>query len=140
LYRRPDEVIRSHQKNKGRHVVPGLIEPGFFGFDKNEIIHCGLDEYMAKVIESYLRAFVDIVQTDKRTLAVNYNEGAIPIINKIADFTGITISEKEMELMKERSGFSCQIPRTNFFRSKNGRAVTWLFKKSVCIFMTNWNV
>src|SRR6185436_3979913 len=47
LYRRPDEVIRSHQKNKGRHVIPGLIEPGIFGFDKNAIGNFGLDEYMA---------------------------------------------------------------------------------------------
>ena len=118
LYRRPDEVIRSQQKNRGMHAVPGLIEPGIFGLDKNEIIQMGLDEYMAMVIESYLRAFVEIVQTDKLALPVNYNEGSITIVNKIAAFTGIRINEKEMEMMKQRSGFHGKYPGQVFAETK----------------------
>jgi hypothetical protein len=110
LYRRPDEVIRSQQKNRGMQAIPGLIEPGIFGFDKNEILQLGLDEYMAKVIESYLQAFVEILHTDKVALPVNYNEGAIAIVNKIAAFTGISINETEMEMMKKRSGFHGKFP------------------------------
>jgi hypothetical protein len=118
LYRRPDEVIRSQQKNRGMQAVPGLIEPEIFGFDKNEILQLSLDEYMARVIESYLQAFVEIVKTDKLALPVNYNEGAITIINKIAAFTGITINEKEMEMMKERSGFHGKYPGQVFAETK----------------------
>jgi hypothetical protein len=110
LYRRPDEVIRSQQKNRGMQAIPGLIEPEIFGFDKDQIMQLGLDEYMARVIESYLQAFVEIVKTDKLALPVNYNEGAITIVNKIAAFTGISINEKEMEMMKERSGFHGKYP------------------------------
>ena len=118
LYRKPDEVIRSHQMNKGMHTVPGLIEPGIFGFDKNEIIHPGLDEYMARVIESYLQAFVEILHTDKLTLTVNYNEGSITIVSKIAAFTGISISETEMEMMKQRSVFHGKYPEQIFTEPK----------------------
>lgn len=110
LYRKPDEVIRSQQKNRGMQAVPGLIEPEIFGFDKNEILQLGLDEYMAKVIESYLQAFIEIFNKDKKALPVNYNEGAISIVNKIAAFTSITINEKEMEMMKQRSGFHGKYP------------------------------
>jgi hypothetical protein len=118
LYRRPDEVIRSQQKNRGMHAVPGFIEPEIFGFDKNEIMQPGLDEYMARVIESYLEAFVKILNEDKHALAVNYNEGAIAIVNKIAAFTGISINEEEMEMMKQRSGFHGKYPGEIFAETK----------------------
>ena len=110
LYRRPDEVIRSQQKKRGMQAVPGLIEPEIFGFDKKEILHLNLDEYMARVIESYLQAFVKILNEDKWALPVNYNEGAITIVNKIAAFTGLAINDKEMEMMKQRSGFHGKFP------------------------------
>lgn len=118
LYRSPDEVIRSQQKNRGMQAVPGVIEPEIFGFDKNEILHLGLDEYMAKVIESYLQAFVKILNEDKQALAVNYNEGAMTIVNKIAAFTGISINEEEMEIMKQRSGFHGKYPGQIFEEAK----------------------
>jgi hypothetical protein len=115
LYRRPDEVIRSQQKNRGMQAIPGLINPEIFGFDKNEILQLSLDEYMAKVIESYLQAFIEILKSDTLALPVNYNEGTIGIVNKIAAFTGITINDEEMEMMKERSGFHGKYPG-QFFR------------------------
>jgi hypothetical protein len=110
LYRKPDEVIRSQQKRRGMQAVPGLIDPGIFGFDKKEIRQLSLDEYMAKVIESYLQAFVNILHKDKLALPVNYQEGAITIISKIAACTGININEKEMEMMKQRAGFHGKYP------------------------------
>jgi hypothetical protein len=130
LYRRPDEVIRSQQKNRGMQAIPGLIEPEIFGFDKNEILQLSLDEYMAKVIESYLQTFVKILNENKHALAVNYNEGAISIINKIAAFTGINISEKEMEMMKQRSGFHGKYPGQVFKEAKMEEPVAAYLKKS----------
>ena len=127
LYRRPDEVIRSQQKNRGMHAVPGVIEPGIFGFDKNKIIQLRLDEYMAMVIESYLQAFLEIAHTDNLSLLVNYNEGAMTIINKIAAFTGISINEKEIEMMEQRSGFHGKFPGQVFAETKmEGQAPGYL--------------
>lgn len=114
LYRRPEEVIRSQQKNRGMQAVPGLIEPEIFGFDQNEIIQLGLDEYMAKVIETYLAAFIEILQKDKLVLPVNYNEGILSIVKKIATFTSITISEKELNAMENRSNFHAKYPEQIF--------------------------
>jgi hypothetical protein len=130
LYRRPDEVIRSQQKNRGMQAIPGLIEPEIFGFDKNILFQPGLDEYMARVIESYLQAFVEIAKTDKLALPVNYNEGAIPVIKKIAAFTGIIINEKEMEMMKQRSGFHGKYPGQIFEEPKMEKQVPAYLNKS----------
>src|SRR5437016_3848077 len=62
LYRRPDEVVRSQQKQKGMHAVPGLIEPALLGFDENEVQHMNLNEYIARVLEKYLEALLHIVE------------------------------------------------------------------------------
>src|SRR5581483_4874916 len=53
LYRRPDEVMRSQQKRRGLHAIPGVIEPALFGFDEHEIMHMNQDEYLGKVLDSY---------------------------------------------------------------------------------------
>ncbi len=114
LYRRPDEVIRSQQKKRGMQAIPGLIEPEIFGFDKNQIHQQSFDEYMAKVIESYLQAFIKILEDDEFSMAVNYNEGAINIVKKITKYCGISIHEKEMELMNQRMGFHGKYPEQFF--------------------------
>jgi hypothetical protein len=133
LYRRPDEVIRSQQKNRGMQAIPGLIEPGIFGFDKAEILQLGLDEYMSRVIESYLQAFIEILQADHLALPVNYHEGAIAMVSRIADFTGIAINEQEMEKMKERAGFHGKYPEQIFEEKPLQQAVApYLVKAFAC--------
>ncbi len=114
LYRRPDEVINSQQKVRGMQAVPGLIEPALFGFDAQKTMDLSLDVYMVKVIETYLQAFIAILKTDKLALPVNYNEGAITIVNKIARITGITITAQEMQQMQERSSYHAKHPQQVF--------------------------
>jgi hypothetical protein len=123
LYRKPDEVIRSQQKRRGMQAIPGLLEPGIFGFDREQIMQLGLDEYMAKVIETYLEGFLKIMDTDKLVLPVNYAEGALAIVNKIAALTGIQISEEEMEEMKKRSAFHAKYPGQVFAEEQTKEAL-----------------
>jgi hypothetical protein len=110
LYRKPDEVLRSQQKNRGMQSVPGVLEPEIFGFDGEATAQINLDAYMAKVIESYLLAFTKIAAADNLAIPVNYNEGAVAIVNKIAAATGISISAAEMEAMEQRAGFHAKYP------------------------------
>ena len=72
----------------------GVIEPEIFGFDKDKILQLSLDEYMAGVIETYLQAFVEILQSDNLAHPVNYNEGGMTIVNKIAALTGMNFSNQ----------------------------------------------
>jgi hypothetical protein len=130
LYRKPDEVLRSQQKNRGMQAVPGVLEPEIFGFDKDEILKIGLDEYMAKVIDSYLLAFTKILAADQLAIPVNYNEGAIAIVNKIAAATGIIISDKEMNAMQDRAGFHAKYPGQVFAEPAIQQQVPQYLEKS----------
>ena len=114
LYRKPDEVIRSQQKRRGMQSIPGLLEPEIFGFNKNQILQSGLDDYMVRVVETYLQAFIQVLNTDKLALPVNYSEGAFCIVNKIAGVTGITINDEQKSAMRQRSTFHAKYPEQVF--------------------------
>lgn len=114
LYRRPDEVLRSQQKKRGMQAIPNLLQAEIFGFDTNIISHKPLDEYMAMVLETYFKKFVDIVKKDINAYAVNYHEGAIEILEKIASITGIKFTDVEIAAVKERAGFHGKFPEQVF--------------------------
>jgi hypothetical protein len=130
LYRRPDEVLRSQQKKRGMQAVPGVLEPEIFGFDSNEILQMGLDEYMAKVIESYLLAFTEILASDQLAIPVNYNQGALDIVKIIAAATGLEISDNEMEAMQQRAGFHAKFPGQVFAEPAMQQAVPAYLEKT----------
>jgi hypothetical protein len=114
LYRRPDEVVRSQLKRKGMHAVPGLLEPELLGFDSSVIMNMHPDNYIPKVLEKYFSVFLDILKKDALAFPVNYNEGAISIVKKIADLTGILITEGELNKMKERANYHAKYPAEIF--------------------------
>lgn len=110
LYRKPDEVLYSQQKKKGMHAVPGVVEPEIFGFGTESLLETDLDRYMGKVLSVYFQRFAQVLGSDSNTLAVNYNEGILPIVNKIAAFTGMPISPSAYAAMEQRAGYHAKFP------------------------------
>ena len=113
LSRRPDEVVRSHQKLRGMQAVQGVIEPALFGFDET-IFHIPLDEYTANVLETYYNAFAEILQKDKLAFAFDYKDGMMNIIQKMMAACNITVAEEQLESMKERSSCHSKFPEQAF--------------------------
>lgn len=110
LYRRPDEVIRSQQKKRGMHAIPGLIEPALLGFSDNEVKHLNLDEYMGRVLNNYLQAFLCILENDALAIPVNYNDGAVAMVEKIAHVGNAPIDNAAMEKIKSRAMYHAKYP------------------------------
>jgi hypothetical protein len=108
LYRKPDEVIRSHQKKRGIQAVPGLVENHILGISEQTVFD--LDRHMASVVESFLGSFVKTVQEDESVLLVNYNEGVEPIVKQIAAFTGIELDEGYLEQIRQRGRYNAKYP------------------------------
>lgn len=130
LYRKPDEVLRSQQKKRGMQALPNYLEPEIFGFDKERVAATPLDEYMGMVIESYLDAFLDILQKDQLAYAINYHDGAIPIVDTIAAVTGLPITEAEKLLMEKRAGFHAKFPEQVFKEEKPHETIPGFLKRS----------
>lgn len=114
LYRSPDEVLRSHQKHRGMHGVPGVIHPDIFGLTEDEISELGLDEYTSAVLERYLVKFLEFAKKDDRTLLLNYNQGIMPIMKQVLSFTGVTMSSEVMAAMEARSRFHSKFPDKSY--------------------------
>jgi hypothetical protein len=118
LYRSPDEVMRSQRKERGKQAVQGVLEPAIFGFDASIIHRYSFDEYMAKVLECYFTHMQAIATTDSNTLLVNYNEPLMEMMERVAAFAGVVVSEEEKAAMQQRSHFHAKHPGQVFNEPK----------------------
>ncbi|AFD07704.1 sulfotransferase family protein [Solitalea canadensis] len=114
LYRKPDEVIRSHQKLRGMQAVPGIIEPELFGFKRDDVITADLDAYLVKVLIKYQQKYLEIAAADPRVQLVNYDEGPVTLVQKIAKATQLTLEDDFLQKVTERSGFHSKFPDKPF--------------------------
>jgi hypothetical protein len=57
LYRNPDEVLKSHQKRTGMHMIPNVLPPAIFGIAAKEINKISFQQYGALVLEKYFQGF-----------------------------------------------------------------------------------
>jgi hypothetical protein len=128
LYRAPDEVLRSQQKRRGMQAVPGIIQPELIGLEEEEeepsLDH--LDRYFARVMEKMLAAFFQAAEKDKQVLLVNYKEGMLPITEKMAAFTGISIPAVTRKQMEERTVYHGKYPAQVFEEEKSANSPDFL--------------
>lgn len=118
LYRSPDEVVFSHQKRRGMQAVPGLLEPELFGMSQAESTSCDGDRYIAKVLEYYYSQFLHIAENDDRSLLLDYRQGGIDIVRRLAEFSGLALNETETAEMAVRSRFHAKYPEQGFAEEK----------------------
>lgn len=102
LYRNPGEVLRSHQKMAGMHMVPNLIPSSVFGITSKEIQKISFQQYQALVLEKYFQGFLDFYEADSDIIMLNYNDGMKNVIERFIYFIDVDFSENEINLMLER--------------------------------------
>lgn len=113
MYRSPDEIFRSHRKQAGMQAVPGMIEPQLFGFKPN-VVEQNAEVYIANVLACYLKKYLEIAGNDTQCLLLNYNEGSMQMIAKIAAFAKINLSPQELLTMEGRSHYHSKKPGERF--------------------------
>lgn len=114
LYRSPDEVLRSQQKKRGMQAVPDVIEPEVMGINKEDIRYHDFDHYFCMVMEKILEQFVRVLEKDPLAIPVNYKEGILPIVKKIATHTCIEIADDLLQQMEDRSRYHAKFPEQAF--------------------------
>lgn len=102
LYRNPVEVLKSHQKLTGMHMVPNLLPPGIFGITNEEMNEISFQQYGALVLEKYLQGFLDFSETDQNVTKLNYNEGMKNVVQKFIFFINADYAHNELDKMYER--------------------------------------
>jgi hypothetical protein len=102
LYRNPIEVLKSHQKMIGMHMVPNLLPPSVFGITAKEINEISFQQYGALVLERYFQGFIDFYEADQNVTLLNYNDGMKNVVAKFVSFINVDYSTSELEKMYER--------------------------------------
>ena len=109
MYRSPNEVLSSHLKIAGRQTVPELVDPRIFGLPGMPDVY-QRDVYTATILEKMLAKFLEVVETDHNCMLINYNEGALAVVKKIAAFANIMVSGEEIGIMEQRSHYHSKKP------------------------------
>ncbi|RYJ40632.1 hypothetical protein NU08_0069 [Flavobacterium anhuiense] len=102
LYRNPGEVLRSHQKMAGMHMVPNIIPLSVFGIIPEKIQEVSFQQYQALVLEKYFQGFLDFYEIDNKVIMLNYNDGMKNVIERFISFIDVSFSKNEINLMLER--------------------------------------
>ncbi|TDO71541.1 hypothetical protein EV143_108196 [Flavobacterium chryseum] len=102
LYRNPTEVLKSHQKKMGMHMVPNLLPPNVFGIFAKEIDEISFQQYGALVLEKYFQGFLDFYESDENVTVLNYNEGMKQVVEQFLSFINTKYSNTELDKMYDR--------------------------------------
>jgi hypothetical protein len=122
LYRSPADIIRSQNRMRGMQSIPGVLEKEVFGFTEADTTY-NLDVYMSRVLEKYYAAILNIISSDPKFLLVNYDEGMLPIMQKIISLISIDTSPGYVNKMEERVQFDAKRPGY-FFNAEKSETIT----------------
>lgn len=102
LYRNPTEVLFSHAKRRGQHMVPGFFRETVIPWDEKE--YADLNGYAVSVLQKYFEALQQYSSYD-RCFLLNYNELPDAIWPLFHRHMEINWSAEKINEMKKRAGF-----------------------------------
>lgn len=96
LSRRPDEVIASHEKRRGLHTVPGMINKDLLKIDTSKDYGGDFNRYTADVLSHFFLQMQRIKQLNHpKNAFADYGDGVFKMLNEVATFAGISIYNPE---------------------------------------------
>jgi len=113
LYRNPVEIIVSHIRQRGAHMVPGMIPEILDEFDFEDSVRMPPEEFCARVLGRICRSALGFLKNGEG-LAVNYTELPEGLNDRILKHFGVESTEKEFEQMLAASRFDAKNPVLNF--------------------------
>jgi hypothetical protein len=98
LYRDPVEVLMSHSRRLGAHVIPGALPPALVGMTPREVASLPPLEYQARVLARICEAALDH-QEDQLGRFVEYAQLPQFVVTDLSDITGVRFEEADVERM-----------------------------------------
>ncbi|MBS1157649.1 MAG: hypothetical protein H6R15_68 [Proteobacteria bacterium] len=113
LYRDPIEVLVSHQRQPGRQMMPGALEPELFGMDLNTAIALPILDYRVRVLASLCQTALTRARENQLYL-LHYNElpAALPLL--MTNLFEIRTSDADNDLLAEAARIDAKNPQAQF--------------------------
>lgn len=112
VFREPVEVLASHFRHRGAHMVPGAIDPGLFGLDWGSISRMPPEEYCARVLAAICRSALE--HRDEQALFVDYRQLPGALHDRILGALGLECDGPSRERMDEVARFDAKNPQLLF--------------------------
>lgn len=113
LYREPQAVLASHQRQRGPQMVPGLIHPALLPLAGRATAPGDLDAYAALVLESFYTA-AQAHAAAGRIQLINYSQLPGMVFSELLDALRIDCTAPQLEAMRQRSQFHSKYTGTAY--------------------------
>lgn len=104
LYREPQAVLASHQRQRGPQMVPGLIHPALLHLPARHTDPGDFDAYTALVLESFYTAACSHAAAG-RIMLVNYSQLPAIVFSALLASLKIGCTGPQLDAMRERAQF-----------------------------------
>ena len=112
LFREPLEVLASHFRHRGAHMVPGALDPGLFGLEWEAIARMAPEEYCARVLAAIYRAALE--HRDGPALFVDYADLPDAVFSRILDAFALDLDEASLARMRNVTRLDAKNPHLFF--------------------------
>ena len=112
LFREPVEVLASQFRERGAHMVPGVLDPRLFGIDPREIAEMAPEEYCARVLAAICRSA--LAHRDEQALFLDYRELPGAVFDRVLGSFGLTCDAAEHATMERVSHLDAKNPALTF--------------------------
>jgi hypothetical protein len=119
VYRHPAEIVASHMRMRGAHMVPGMLPAGLFGLDPASLADLPAEDYCAKVLASILAAAGG--RDPGGCLLVHYDQLPAVVSDGILDHFAVDPSDAERARMREAARLDAKNPSLAFDPTEPGR-------------------
>jgi hypothetical protein len=112
LFRDPVEVLASHIRQRGAHMVPGALDPALFGLSYDDLARIPHEEYCARVLAAIYRAALE--RRDSQAIFVEYRDLPGGVFDRIIEAFGLECSEADRDRMRDLTRFDAKNPHVFF--------------------------
>lgn len=113
LYREPQQVLASHQRQRGPQMIPGFVDMGSLDVDQCDLFPGDLDGYCLRVLDQFFISALAEYK-DKQLHLMNYQELPDMVWESLLAQLDITVTDEELEQLKKRSQYHSKHPNQNF--------------------------
>lgn len=125
LYRDPVEVMASHQKHRGAHMLPGVLEPARVGLESGQLSELSLEEYGARVLARLCDAGLRAYRERKGPARLlNYRQLQDSAVSQLVDLFGLQPTPTEAGLLASAAARDAKNPVLPFADDTEDKART----------------
>jgi hypothetical protein len=118
LYREPAEVLASHRRQRGAHMVPGLVDLSALQLDLSGLAPGDLDGYAARVLAGVFRAALAHCRGEasggQALTLLNYSQLPAALRTELLEQWGLKCSTDELAAMQLRAKSHAKNPSVKF--------------------------